>query len=88
MRIEQTGYRGIDFQPSPEQAPAHTGNISKAKDLVDLTSPTQIKQSDGDVRADRVAEVRQRIASGFYNQSFLREQIASAFLNAQGIGHF
>ena len=88
MRIEQAAYRGVEFQSAPaqENETKVPVGVAKAGDLIDLTSPLKIENAGGDVREDRIAEVRERIASGFYNQANVRGEIASAFLSAQGVG--
>ena len=67
MRIEQAAYRGVEFQSAPaqENTPKESPIVAKAGDLVDLTRPLQIENVGGDVRPDRIAEVRERIAPDF-----------------------
>jgi len=56
---------------------------SQKEDLVSISLPKSKIDGVGDVRKERVEAVKDRIASGFYDQPDVREAIATAFLMVQ-----
>ncbi|MCZ6632061.1 MAG: hypothetical protein O7G87_01535 [bacterium] len=80
MRVDATSYT-VPSPTGPESSSTGKPNAPQT-DRVDLSLPEQVNQVGGDVRPDRMALVRERLANGFYNRPEVREGIAEAFLNA------
>lgn len=87
MRIDQKVYSAIDLrvEGAKQQKMASTESVGAERDHVDLSPEATVMKDQGDVRGERVAEVKARMASGFYDTVGVRERIAEAFMKAQNV---